>query len=88
MYLERAGDLTLMLAEREQAQGTVHCFSQAQGSLFVEAVPQTDISRRITAFQYELVPSQGPGMHMYPYLRAGSGTTIQAFVVRICNLKQ
>lgn len=71
VYLERAGDLKLLLAEGEQAQGTVHCFSLAEGALFVEAVPQTDISRRITAFQYELVPSQGPGAHMYPYLHPG-----------------
>ncbi|XP_051240252.1 meteorin-like protein [Dicentrarchus labrax] len=71
LYLERAGDLTLLLAEEDHAQGTVHCFSLAEGALFVEAVPHTDISRRITAFQYELVPSQGPGAHMYPYLHPG-----------------
>ncbi|XP_065808883.1 meteorin-like protein [Labrus bergylta] len=71
LYLEHAGDLTLLLAERDQARGTVHCFSLTEGALFVEAVPQTDISRRITAFQYELVPSQGPGAHMYPYLHPG-----------------
>lgn len=73
MYLERSGDLKLLLAEKDQAQGTVHCFSLAEGALFVEAVPQTDISRRITAFQYELVPSQGPGADMYPYLHPGLG---------------
>ncbi|XP_070712578.1 meteorin-like protein [Pempheris klunzingeri] len=71
VYLERAGDLTLLLAEKDQAQGSVHCFGLAEGALFVEAIPQTDISRRITAFQYELVPSQGPGAHMYPYLHSG-----------------
>ncbi|XP_026214538.1 meteorin-like protein [Anabas testudineus] len=71
VYLERSGDLRLLLAEKDQAQGAVHCFSLAEGALFVEAVPQTDISRRITAFQYELVPSQGPRAHMYPYLHPG-----------------
>ncbi|XP_074551592.1 meteorin-like protein [Halichoeres trimaculatus] len=71
MYLERAGDLTLLLTEKDQAEGTVHCFSLTEGALFVEAEPQTDISRRITAFQYELVPSQRPGAHMYPYLHPG-----------------
>nr|XP_046262785.1 meteorin-like protein [Scatophagus argus] len=71
VYLERAGDLTLLLPEKDHAEGTVHCFSLPEGALFVEAVPQTDISRRITAFQYELVPSQGPGAHMYPYLHPG-----------------
>ncbi|XP_029920819.1 meteorin-like protein [Myripristis murdjan] len=71
VYLEQAGDLMLLLGEKEQAQGMVQCFSLAEGALFVEAVSQTDISRRITAFQYELVPSQGPGAHMYPYLHPG-----------------
>uniref|UniRef100_A0A3Q3E1R6 Meteorin-like protein n=1 Tax=Labrus bergylta TaxID=56723 RepID=A0A3Q3E1R6_9LABR len=44
LYLEHAGDLTLLLAERDQARGTVHCFSLTEGALFVEAVPQTDIN--------------------------------------------
>lgn len=73
VYLERAGDLALLLAEKDHAQGTVRCFSLAEGALFVEAIPVTDISRRITAFQYELVPSQGPGGHLYPYLHSSSG---------------
>lgn len=81
VYLERAGDLTLLLAEKDHAQGTVHCFSLAEGALFVEAVPQTDISRRITAFQYELVPSQGPGAHMYPYLHPGLGKRMHASIL-------
>ncbi|XP_034544032.1 meteorin-like protein [Notolabrus celidotus] len=71
VYLEHAGDLTLLMTEKDQAKGSVHCFSLTERVLFVEAVPQTDISRRITAFQYELVPSQGPGAHMYPYLNPG-----------------
>ncbi|XP_031720481.1 meteorin-like protein [Anarrhichthys ocellatus] len=71
VYLEHNGDLRMLLAEKDQAQGTVRCFSLAEGALFVEAVPQADISRRITAFQYELVSSQGPGAHLYPYLHPG-----------------
>ncbi|XP_068585130.1 meteorin-like protein [Cebidichthys violaceus] len=71
VYLERNGDLRMLLAEKDQARGSVHCFSLAEGALFVEAVPQADISRRITAFQYELVSSQGPGAHLYPYLHPG-----------------
>lgn len=87
VYLERAGDLELLLAEEDQARGTVHCFSLAEGALFVEAVPQTDISRRITAFQYELVPSRGPGAHMYPYLLPGLGKRVHAPVLlSICLL--
>ncbi|KAM4584421.1 meteorin-like protein [Odontesthes bonariensis] len=74
VYLEHEGDLRLLLSDEDQARGAVHCFSLAGGALFVEAIPQTDISRRITAFQYELVPSQGPGAHMYTYLHPGSIT--------------
>lgn len=72
LYLEHEGDLRLLFSDSDQAHGSVRCFSMKEGALFVEAVPQTDISRRITAFQYELVPSQGPGAHMYPYLHQGS----------------
>ncbi|XP_061587877.1 meteorin-like protein [Cololabis saira] len=74
LYLEHKGDLKLLLADEDRGQGAVLCFSLAEGALFVEAVPQTDISRRITAFQYELVPSRGPGAHMYSYLHPGSVT--------------
>ncbi|XP_053708919.1 histone H1-like, partial [Synchiropus splendidus] len=68
--------------DAEQASGSVHCFSKDDGALFVEAVPQTDISRRITAFQYELVPSQGPGVHMYTRLHSGPDmkTKLQMFL--------
>lgn len=93
MYLEHNGDLRMLLAEKDQAQGTVHCFSLAEGALFVEAVPQEDISRRITAFQYELVSSQGPGAHMYPYLHPGLGKRMNAPILQCvcfltCRLKR
>lgn len=55
IYLDRNGKLRLLLREDEQAQGKVQCFSIQDGALFIEAVPHMDISRRITAFQYELV---------------------------------
>ncbi|KAK2833362.1 hypothetical protein Q5P01_017251 [Channa striata] len=55
IYLDRNGKLRLLLREQDQAQGKVHCFSIQEGALFIEAVPHMDISRRITAFQYELV---------------------------------
>lgn len=83
IYLERAGDLTLLLAEKDHAQGSVRCFKLAEGALFVEAAPVTDISRRITAFQYELVPSQGPGRHMYLYLHPGEGR--MTHVAHLCG---
>ncbi|XP_053299054.1 meteorin-like protein [Pleuronectes platessa] len=55
VYLDRNGKLRLLLREQDQAQGKVQCFSIKEGALFIEAVPHTDISRRITSFQYELV---------------------------------
>lgn len=55
IYLERMGKLRLLLREAQQAEGKVHCFGIQEGALFIEAVPQRDISRRITSFQYELV---------------------------------
>lgn len=84
VYLERAGDLTLLLAEGEHAQAPVRCFSLEDGALFVEAIPAMDISRRITALQYELVPRQGPGAHAYPYLSSGLGK--RAFRSRLSPL--
>ncbi|XP_034568039.1 meteorin-like protein [Notolabrus celidotus] len=55
LYLDRNGKLRLLLREQDQAEGKVQCFSIQEGALFIEAVPHLDISRRITAFQYELV---------------------------------
>ncbi|XP_029108477.1 meteorin-like protein [Scleropages formosus] len=55
VYLERAGELRLLLSEGDQALRKVTCFSFQEGALFIEALPQHDISRKVTAFQYELV---------------------------------
>ncbi|KAJ8345386.1 hypothetical protein SKAU_G00295790 [Synaphobranchus kaupii] len=55
IYLDRASQLRLLLTESEQALGQVHCFGIQEGALFIEAIPYRDISRKITAFQYELV---------------------------------
>ncbi|XP_064170461.1 meteorin-like protein [Anguilla rostrata] len=65
VYLDRASRLRLLLTEAQQALGQVHCFGIQEGALFIEAIPYRDISRKITAFQYELVsaqqgPSTGP----------------------------
>lgn len=65
IYLDKASQLRLLLTEDQQALGHVHCFGIQEGALFIEAIPYRDISRRITAFQYELVsarqaPSTGP----------------------------
>ncbi|KAE8283276.1 Meteorin-like protein Precursor [Larimichthys crocea] len=55
IYLDRNGKLRMLLREQDQTQGKVQCFNILEGSLFIEAVPHMDISRRITLFQYELV---------------------------------
>lgn len=87
VYLERAGDLTLLLEEKDRTQGTVRCFSLAEGALFVEAIPVGDISRRITAFQYELVPSQGLGGHTYTYLNPGLGEEVHAATLQYTHAR-
>lgn len=74
LYLQRPGHLEpLLLADAHQPQAVL-CFSlSGGGALFVEAVPQTDVSRTVTAFQYELVSDRRPGGHMY--LMPGSAGT-------------
>lgn len=58
LYLERDGELELLLPEAEVApRPRVRCFSwppHEQVALFLQATPQRDISRRIAAFRYEL----------------------------------
>lgn len=60
IYLDRSGKLRLLMREEEQARGKVRCFGLREGALFIEAVPHMDISRRSTAFQYELLGNR-PG---------------------------
>lgn len=64
IYLDRNGKLRLLMREEDQAQGRVQCFGIREGALFIEAVPHMDISRRTTAFQYELLSNwPGPDAH-------------------------
>ncbi|NXR68366.1 METRL protein, partial [Rhadina sibilatrix] len=63
IYVERAGQLQLVLSEAEGARPPqqVSCFSarSAQGvALFLQASPQRGISRRSAGFQYELLSNQ------------------------------
>lgn len=55
IYLEKTGELRLLFRDGDHSPTRVHCFSYEHGGLFVEATPQQDISRKITAFQYELI---------------------------------
>ncbi|XP_051015228.1 meteorin-like protein [Acomys russatus] len=58
IYLEKTGELRLLVRDISGEPGQVQCFSLEQGGLFVEATPQQDISRRTTGFQYELMRGQ------------------------------
>ncbi|XP_069510646.1 meteorin-like protein [Ambystoma mexicanum] len=55
IYLEKTGELNLLVRDGESGPNKVHCFSSEKGALFIEAMPQLDISRKITSFQYELL---------------------------------
>ncbi|XP_037665537.1 meteorin-like protein isoform X1 [Choloepus didactylus] len=64
IYLEKTGELTLLVRDGDRSPGQVRCFGLGQGGLFVEAAPQQDIGRRTTGFQYELVSKRtGPHLH-------------------------
>ncbi|KAM5274083.1 meteorin-like protein [Ctenodactylus gundi] len=54
IYLERTGELRLLVQDGASEPSRVQCFGLEHGGLFVEAMPQQDISRRTTGFQYEL----------------------------------
>ncbi|XP_038613198.1 meteorin-like protein [Tachyglossus aculeatus] len=55
IYLEKTGELKLLIRDGESSPKKISCFGFEQGGLFVEATPQLDISRKITRFQYELI---------------------------------
>ncbi|XP_007456852.1 PREDICTED: meteorin-like protein [Lipotes vexillifer] len=64
IYLEKTGELKLLVRDGDLGPGQAPCFSFEQGGLFVEATPQQDISRRTTGFQYELTSRHaGPDLH-------------------------
>lgn len=65
IYLEKTGELRLLVRDIGGEPGQVQCFNLEQGGLFVEATPQQDISRRTTGFQYELMSGQrGLDLHV------------------------
>ncbi|KAK1163817.1 hypothetical protein AOXY_G15731, partial [Acipenser oxyrinchus oxyrinchus] len=64
IYLEKSGDLKLLIREQDHSPNQVYCYGMDEGSLFIEATLQQDISRKITAFQYELV-NQRPGFDLH-----------------------
>lgn len=55
IYLEKTGELKMLVQEEKNLPHKVYCFGQDQGVLFIEATPKMDISRKITGFQYELI---------------------------------
>ncbi|KAK1162212.1 meteorin-like protein [Acipenser oxyrinchus oxyrinchus] len=64
IYLEKSGNLKLLIREQDHSPNQVYCYGIDEGSLFIEATLQQDISRKITAFQYELV-NQRPGFDLH-----------------------
>ncbi|XP_066531236.1 meteorin-like protein [Hoplias malabaricus] len=84
IYLDRLGKLRLLLHEHQQAEGKVHCFSIQEGALFIEAVPQRDISRKITAFQYELV-SHRPGVDHHSLSGSCQPCTDDELLLAVCT---
>lgn len=67
VLVERAGVMRMLLNEEEQAAGRVRCFNLDEGALFVQASPHSDISKRVTAFQYELIRDRAtPGDTLSP----------------------
>ncbi|KAG8507540.1 Meteorin-like protein [Galemys pyrenaicus] len=63
IYLEKTGELKLLVRDGERGPSQARCFPFEQGGLFVEATPQLDISRRATGFQYELTGHRA-GSHL------------------------
>ncbi|KAG8446026.1 hypothetical protein GDO86_013776, partial [Hymenochirus boettgeri] len=55
IYVEKSGELSVVVPEGEISPSKVYCFSLEQRRLYIEATPQLDISRKITGFQYELI---------------------------------
>ncbi|KAM9454770.1 meteorin-like protein [Clarias gariepinus] len=69
VFVERAGVMRMLLSEEEQAAGRVRCFGLDEGALFIQAAAHSDISRRVTAFQYELIRGEratAPGETLSP----------------------
>ncbi|XP_051557807.1 meteorin-like protein [Myxocyprinus asiaticus] len=85
LYVERAGELRPLLSEAEQAAGRVRCFSLQEGALFVESSALQDISKRITAFQYQLISTETPEDELYLPTAACRPCTDQEVLMALCT---
>ncbi|KAF4118142.1 meteorin-like protein [Onychostoma macrolepis] len=85
LYVERAGALRLLLTEQDQTAGRVRCFNLQEGVLFVEASARRDISRRITAFQYQLVSTHTPGDQPHSHTAACRPCADEELLMAICT---
>ncbi|MGH0115987.1 UNVERIFIED_CONTAM: hypothetical protein FKN15_060451 [Acipenser sinensis] len=68
IYVERAGELDLLVNEQAGRRERVYCFradSPQHAAVFLQASPQRDISRRTVGFQYELLSNHSwkPDFH-------------------------
>lgn len=64
IYLEKTGELQLLVRDGEPGPGRARCFGLERGGLFVEATPQQGIGRRSAGFQYEL-SGRRPGRDLH-----------------------
>ena len=85
IYVERAGQLHLVVGEAEGARPHhVSCFSAhtpQRVALFLQASPQRDISRRTASFQYELLSNQsaaGPDFKKMALVEGKSWASLRA----------
>ncbi|XP_033896896.3 meteorin-like protein [Acipenser ruthenus] len=81
IYVERAGELDLLVNEQAGRRERVYCFradSPQHAAVFLQASPQQDISRRTVGFQYELLSNHSwtPDFHRVAEIEA---------VCRPCN---
>lgn len=64
IYLEKTGELQLLVRDGDTGRGRARCFGLERGGLFVEATPQRDLGRRAAGFAYELSGRRpGRGLH-------------------------
>ncbi|RXM99946.1 Meteorin-like protein [Acipenser ruthenus] len=81
IYVERAGELDLLVNEQAGRRERVYCFradNTQHAAVFLQASPQKDISRRTVGFQYELLSNHSwkPDFHRVAEMEA---------VCRPCN---
>uniref|UniRef100_G1T702 Meteorin-like protein n=1 Tax=Oryctolagus cuniculus TaxID=9986 RepID=G1T702_RABIT len=84
IYLQKTGELNLLVRDGDRGSGRVQCFGLEKGGLFVEATPQQDISRRTTGFQYELM-SRRMGLDLHTLSAPCSPCSHTEVLLAVCT---